>query len=1083
MSITFEDVARLEGRFVRRGQRIEERSGRPPLQFLRDSLGQIEGQVDPNELALLSRYLLGNHSEMVVHLALGALDLVREKLADEPERARFALRFALQRLRTLTGESPAWWLPELEAPEREEMETLLEVARGDQSFSEQELIHNARAFADQHERSGHHFRKLSAGLRLLVEVLENPGASPRHCEAARAALTYFSEVSDAIPDDLGPVGMLDDAAAIQHAVAEIHPERGVIGALLDDVVRDWPFVMDLSLGEESNPYPVSEFVLVSAALVLDSVLETGAKGSVLIQSRLGPLPFLIAVLRALSEVRRVLDLGSVPAFSRGERLVGPAGRGEVEFVGYVKCPDGSRIYEDAEECDPGEATHFELLQLGKKGNSIHRFHRIQDIRSLRRAKAINALKGGRVAFNLAKKPVGTLEKIFGLPSPAILRTERNRILFVGPAGETRHLASELKILGSPIVDLLPISRERLADGRFIRDTWTTRRGPGGAPILTVVQSTAEALEIAESDASVAAVVSPVGAGTRDAANLCRIASDGRRVLAITSEHDGEALQQFSRAGFGFWTWSDEWLGNLEWPQPRGSDGPAVVQNFEREFRRRSGSQTKSIALDLPGLEHAFEAAVELESLARREKVETLAETCSECIGALVRICRFLAPSGRSTWKQLQELWTELAAAVRQRQLWWRDEWKEQFDCIFASAHEAIESLQWNNPKFEAAMAWSFDHPGGLVAVPGQDRTFLNELATPPELQWLDRPHSDDPETPILVPAWYGRQRMERLLYPPIARSMTLLLYKSELGWLERSNARASRAAAEVRELTERQRPFRAVRRQALVDPKGAESASIILPDPDEIALRGRRIRAIQQLGLANDRTVEARLVYFAGGGWAAFTPEHRVLLLLSTEVDGDSGERLVPQRAAEVGAGDLVLLVRGSDRDAIRDAVDRVAPAGLRDQAAAWRDALERALRAGLSYQELQRQLAREGCKRTVATLRGWVEDETVIGPRDFDRDLEAILRVTCDRGLQTDLAACKRAIETLWRLHQKCGHELTQEVVARVRNRLRGGSVLDEVLEIEERVVLVVIESVDPEIVTVPLSMANRLHEDAWRG
>jgi hypothetical protein len=67
--------------------------------------------------------------------------------------------------------------------------------------------------------------------------------------------------------------------------------------------------------------------------------------------------------------------------------------------------------------------------------------------------------------------------------------------------------------------------------------------------------------------------------------------------------------------------------------------------------------------------------------------------------------------------------------------------------------------------------------------------------------------------------------------------------------------------------------------------------------------------------------------------------------------------------------------------------------------------------------------------------------------------------------------------------MHQQCGHRLTQEVVTRVRDRLRDGSVIDEVVEIEERVVLVVIESVDPELVTVPLGMANRLQEDEWHG
>jgi uncharacterized membrane protein YkvA (DUF1232 family) len=1079
LPITFEDVARLEGRFVRRGREIEARSNGSHIQRLREALSRLEGRVDPGEFARLSRYLLGGRTGEVAQLALGALDLVGDEIVEEPERARFALKFALQRLRTITGRTPAWSAPELGEREREEMEALFAAARGDRSYAEEELVAHAREFAAANDRSGHLFRKLASGLGFLAGILEDRGANARHREAARAALTYFREVSDAIPDDLGPVGLLDDAAVVQRAIAEIDAERGAIASLLDEVVREWPFLVDLSFGDEGDGHPVSEFLVVTAALLLDSVLENGARGSALALSRPGPLPFLIAILRALAEVQESLDVSSVPRFHRGEHLVGPGGSGEVEFVRYVNCHRETLAFE-TRECRPEEATHFEILQVVRK-KKIKRLRRIEDLRGFRRStRRDEELRPGRVEFDLGKKPVGALERLFGLTAPAVIRPERRRILLVGPAGETKRFAHELTVFGTPIVDLLPISRERLDGDRMVQETWT-RRGPGGAPILTVVPGTAEALELAESDQSVAAVVAAVGTGTSDAANLCRIADGGRRVLAIPDEKDRDALRQFRRASFGFWTWSDDWLAGLDWPSSGRSESAALVRNFEREYRRRSGSRTESVELELPGLQHAFAAAHELESLARREGLERLAETSGECIGALVRICRFLAPPGRRSWERLRALWTTLEATVRDRRPWWRDEWLERFERLIAGAYEAIDILHCNNPKFDATMNWAFDHSAGLVAAPPSERNFLQELKTPPDLRWLDRGLHENPETPILVPAWYGRQRMERLLHPPVSRSVTLLLYGPEVGWFESSKATAARAAAEVQQLSERQRPFRTVKRSSPPPARAADFATIVLPDPDEVVLRGRRARAIEQFGTTAERTAEARLAYFVGGGWAAFTPEHRVLQLLSVEGRGDEPtERLGSRRASELAAGDLVLLVRGSDRDAIREAVDAIAAPGIRKQAAAWRRALEGALRSGRSYAEIQRALAREGCRRTLATLRGWVEDDAVIGPRDGDRDVDAILRATEDPGLKAGLDDCKRAIETLWRLHQQCGHRLAQEVVARVRDRLGDGADLDEVVEIEERVVLVVIESVDSHPMTVPLAMANRLQENA---
>lgn len=1078
MPITFDDVARLEGRFVRRGREIEARSNGSHKHRLREALGRLEGRVDPSEFACLSHYLLGEHSGEVTQLALGALDLVREEIIGEPGRARFALKFALQRLRTLSGRAPAWSVPDLGEREREEMTALFTAARGDQSYGEAELVAHARAFGAAHDRSGPILRKLGSGIRFLAGVLANPGANPRHREAAQAALTYFREVFDAIPDDLGPVGLLDDAAVVQRAIAEIDPERGALASLLDAIVLEWPFVVDLSFGDEGDGHPVSEFLLVSSALLLDPVLEDGAKGSALALSRPGPLPFLIAILRALAEVRNSLDMGSVPTFLRGERLMDPAGSGEVEFVRYVECRDESRVFE-ADTCGPEVATHFEFVQVDRKG-SIRRLRRIEDLRGFRRSKSSgDDLRASRADFDLANRPLGALEKLFGLTTPALIRPESRRILLVAPTGETRRLAHELTILGTPIVDLLPISHDRFDGGRLVQEGWT-RRGPGGAPILTIVSGTAEALEVAESDHSVAAVVAAVGTGTSDAANLCLIASGGRRVLAIPDEQDRDALGQFARAGFGFWTWSESRLAGLDWPRSGGGQGATLVRGLEHEYRRRAGSRTESVALELPGLKCAFATAHALESLARREGLERLADTSGECIGGLVRICRFLAPPGQRSWAHLQALWKGLEATIRDGRPWWRDEWLEQFERLVACANEAVESLRWNSPKFDATMQWASDHSAGFVAAPPSERTFLQDLKTPPALRWLDRGPPEDPATPILVPAWYGRHRMERLLHPPASRSVTLLLYGPESEWLTAWKATAERATEEVRRLSEQQRTFRLVKPRSPPPKTGPELPPIVLPDPDEVVLRGRRARAIQQFGTTAERTVAARLAYFVGGGWAAFAPKHRVLILAYDERGGQAEQQLVPRPALEVGAGDRVLLVRGSDRDAIRERVDAIAPPQLRSQASAWRRALERALHSGLSYEELRRRLASEGCRRTLGTLRGWVEDDSVIGPRDGGQDVDAIFRATGDRDLGGSLDLCKGGIEALWRLHQQCGHQLTQEVVARVRARLRDAALLDDAIEIEDRVVLVTVESVESDMLQVPLGLANRLQGDS---
>ena len=123
----------------------------------------------------------------------------------------------------------------------------------------------------------------------------------------------------------------------------------------------------------------------------------------------------------------------------------------------------------------------------------------------------------------------------------------------------------------------------------------------------------------------------------------------------------------------------------------------------------------------------------------------------------------------------------------------------------------------------------------------------------------------------------------------------------------------------------------------------------------------------------------------------------------------------------------------------------------LREQAGEWRRALERAVRDGRSLQILRTELRREGCSRTIETLRRWITDETIIGPRNGASDVEAILRVTEDSELASKLEECLVAMDTLWRLHVRCGHQLALEVMERARAYLKAGALPDELVEIEE--------------------------------
>ena len=174
-------------------------------------------------------------------------------------------------------------------------------------------------------------------------------------------------------------------------------------------------------------------------------------------------------------------------------------------------------------------------------------------------------------------------------------------------------------------------------------------------------------------------------------------------------------------------------------------------------------------------------------------------------------------------------------------------------------------------------------------------------------------------------------------------------------------------------------------------------------------------------------------------------------------------------------------MVRGSDRDALRHAVDRELPATTRDTATEWRSALRRFCSSGHTQVELRRRLAREGCRRASVTIRSWLEDDRIIGPKDaLDGTIEAIQRATADTELAKKLSQCKDAIHLVRSTHLTVARRLATRVLEHAREWLDIDTPPDRLVEVEERLVLLTVDSIDPEPARVPRSALNRLREES---
>ena len=1041
--------------------------------------------LDEQTFAYLCECVRSEPAVDIRDLAVGTLLFVQRDLESHPERVRFVTNFALRRIASL-GEHVFSWRPKpMQESEAAEALELFELVHQEPSIPDDELVSETLAFVRRFETSTDFLGRFSQDLKALVSLLEDASIGEEKRALARGALVYFVEKSDAIPDDLGPVGLIDDAMVANHVLEQIHPGRAVIGDFLDDTVRQWPFLLDLAMDEGGSRYKPSGFLIVNCAFLLsDTERDTKVPGSVVIVPEAGPLSFVTGFVLALAYIRDQLMAGVEARFEQGERLIARNDNTEAFFQAY-----GRWSGTDFVPCEPADATHFQLRVPQRKvkkkrsglrdpdsgGGEVINAQPIASIASwTRSARDTKTLARGILSHDHQEVALGPLDRLFGLTSPGALPAEYGQVIVISPIRTCAALAHGLTLYGTPLADVIPIGRSRVED-TIVERRWTSNDGPAGRPLLNIVRTSADALEIVEAaNSPVDAVVASVRFDSVDAANLIQIAQEGVRVLAFVEERDVASSETFESGPFNFWQWDSEWLSHLHWPTTCSDR----IGRYERTFRRRVVARSKEIVVQFPELERAHEALRAIEANGRHGDDDSVIDAAGGGYVALLSLCREFTRSNSLVETDLKRF----RERVRVGMSWWGDEIAGHANVAETALQQAVESIQANNPKLAELLAWARENPSGVVITRSRVADQLSNLPEVAGLRWATGADSTMIEAPVLVPTWLGRGTMERILIPPISEHLTLLLYEPERMWFSQLVNRARRSRIRLSRLASERSPMPRLPRS-----KPATEVPTDVPvEPDssleDVVERYRRRSVIRTLEAGAAEEAEARLVHFVGGYWAAFTPNYSLNTVTHLVDDTDLSEeetQLRQVRLPDLRVGDRILMVQGSDREALAHAADKQLGRGTRQTSGIWRHALRRSLEAGHNEHELQERLAENGCKRTIQTIRNWLFDEQMIGPQDEEATLAAIVRATQDEELTKQLDTCIQSIRRVRSAHHSVGHELAKRVLERVREWLDIEASADALLEIEERVVLLTVDEIDHEPVNVPRWALNSLREE----
>jgi uncharacterized membrane protein YkvA (DUF1232 family) len=1058
------------------------------------------------DVAVLSRYLVDRKDDQdIADIARGGLLYVLNAGEHGLPKLRdfgllddaFVSSYALHEIRTRLGEPAAYNPPHLTRAEQQRAENLFLEFVAKPAERDSELISQARRTVESLSNlaASGLFRRLQKNIDFLAAVLIDGDYTAEQKSYARAALGYISCEQDAIDDRLGLVGYFDDNFIAQLAVDLIEPNREPWLELLDATVGAWPFLNGFLLDDGTCVRPLSEYMIINSALTCADVrIGSDLTTTILVVPVTGPTPFVLGVIATIGLVQQSGQRNvNEESFRTGQRVIVDH-CAIAEFVGFKEFDD-RRMF--------GLAQYYD--HRGHKSPTIH-YWPISDLRRLVPADRSRATRG-TLTHDLGRSDalLPGLEYLFNASKTAELSAVTKRVIVVMPVAKGHDLAKNLSLHGIPLKNVLPMGHlwvddeERDDVNRIKPRAWSNQFGLQ-EPLLLVASDVDTACEYAEEhDEQIELViVDSTGRNANKTASLQRLRHFHIPTLVVSAERSLEELS-IDEEETGVWEWSEDDFASLLWPLDTTEGGSGPLVHLERRLQQRSTAKPILHTINFESAEEAFHAVRHLRSLARARGEEQLVELDDivsltySLMSRLFRTAVALSDSTPST-KEIDAGLRKLLA-IRDGSRFLTEKERSAVGDGERSLRQLFERMRTDNPKVEAIKALLADQPDLTLICPDKRLCIDLETHYPNSQTLFSYPEEQGEFAGVIIPGWFRKDRMAALLIPPVTQPIHIVLFGIEQKWYtafrrERRSARDARAARGGRS-----KLFPNVNgwRKPQLDPSApAESdhdTSLQELEAIQRDIRSGYRQRIYRAARSNDIEAEvpARLVMFDGGAYAFLTESYRanvVTHLLDNAVDDSDDKADVKQKlVSQLVPGEALLFHRGSNRDVIRTTADTILPAGRRDTSSLWRTALlEYAEREQLSAEQLHGRLREGGCPLKLLTIKLWLDNDDMIAPQAYKRDVDVIANVTKDGNLVGQMDDVLAAISEVRSAHLRASHLLAKKVLSQAVNILKAEGELTSMIELEANVVIVRVVEIDDAPILVRASLTNRLLEgESW--
>jgi hypothetical protein len=771
--------------------------------------------------------------------------------------------------------------------------------------------------------------------------------------------------------------------------------------------------------------------------VLLSTLEEHEAGAacVILPSR-DRVGFTVAILAALTNLKETF------AELELDRLTTPLHPGTL-----VRVAPEDRVYEVMEDGKEFQGQRWILLRNPVDDQTSY----MPEEQAFRLTPTESVSPKPRKGMRPGRWGLAPVDRLLDIRTGGNLAIVPNRIILVAPRADTRELASVT--VGCDQADRKTLISELLTWGRITKDGGILSEDGPHEPMIAVTHSV-DYMATACRPAGMRRKLIIVD-GARGLADNPQAFDDvvPRHRLLIISDHS-ELDQVGVLADRSCEVWAPEpetlLMTGGENSMDRGwFAGMKIAARNCRDFR------ISPIDAAEPAIELLFSAIQDLDPDAASD--DEAQRLLGQAWSILVTVSGWLEAPGPASLEYFDRRKTELASGVQRSKVWISREVTDGLERFLSAATQVRESEDIGREKRHALLEALTDPSSVAVvtrSVPGaaRIRRLLDRAGCGVPVYPISAV-SEDHRDRVIVTSWPGRKLMGRLTSRYHAPRVDVLTYPYERVWLSsftqrwgREWTRYIRARDEIASIT----GLSAWPSAPPPAPPSAGKSRAEDGDDDPVSrILSRRRKGGNASPVPETDAREARYVGFHGSGYCFLTEGHKVPVLTDLILAGQlPGDRVPMMPVRKLIPGDFVLFRDHGDQDVISALAQHEMGVEtyqeLRRIANLWRPALES---IGSDPHTVWKRLRSAGLERSAITVRVWLTDGDLIGPRS-EKDLRIISEASGDEELANRFSEVSAAIRAVWSAHISAGFKLSELLLRELPKKLpdvdEGGRYVD---------------------------------------